>query len=195
MNDFDNILSSMQIHGIRLPGPRIFVSVCDAGSVLRNTMAGFLNMQGRLMQWLPEYEEVAAWLSDNKGRGLFLFGDCGRGKSLLCRYALPAILLSHCQKVVSVFNMQEANSNLDEVLSKRIISLDDVGTESVSIQFGRRRLAFAEIMDAAEKDNKLLIISSNLNADEIVKYYDIRVLDRLKATTLRIPFEGHSLRA
>lgn len=195
MNDFENILSTMQIHGIRLPGPRIFVSVTDARSVLRATMSGFLNMQGRLMQWLPEYEEVAAWLGDNKGRGLFLFGDCGRGKSLLCRYVLPAILLSHCHKVVSVFNMQEANSNLDEVLSKRIISLDDVGTESVSIQFGRRRMAFAEIMDAAEKDNKLLIISSNLNADEIIRYYDTRVLDRLKATTLRIPFQGHSLRA
>ncbi len=184
----------MLVHGMKLPAPRIQVNIPQARNVLRNTMAGFLNMEGRLMQWLPEYDEVAAWLENNKGRGLFLFGDCGRGKSLLCRYVLPAILLSHCQKVVSIYNMQEVNTNIDEVLSKRIISIDDVGTESVSVQFGRRRIAFAEIMDAAEKDNKLLIISSNLNADEILKYYDTRILDRLKSTTLRIPFEGQSLR-
>jgi DNA replication protein DnaC len=194
MNDFDNIISAMLVHGMKLPAPRIQINIPQARNVLRNTMAGFLKMEGRLMQWLPEYDEVASWLTDNKGRGLFLFGDCGRGKSLLCRYVLPAILLSHCQKVVSIYNMQEVNNDIDEVLSKRIISIDDVGTESVSIQFGRRRIAFAEIMDAAEKDNKLLIISSNLNADEILKYYDTRILDRLKSTTLRIPFEGQSLR-
>lgn len=195
MTDFDKTLYTMQIHGIKVPGPRIYINIQGARQVLRDALAAFLNLEGRLMQWLPEYDEVAAWLSDNQGRGLFLFGDCGRGKSLLCRYVLPAILLNHCQKVVSVYTMHEANSNIDAVLSKRIVSLDDVGTESVSIQFGQRRIAFAEIVDAAEKDNKLLIMSSNLNAGEISSYYDVRVLDRIKAITRRIPFEGQSLRA
>jgi len=194
MKDFDNILHTMQIHGMKLPGPPVNICVPQARKVLHSTLSGFLKMEGRNMQWLPEYEEVTEWLSDNKGRGLFIYGDCGRGKSLLCRYVLPAILLHHCQKVVSVFDIQQANSDIDNVLSKRIISLDDVGTESVSIQFGRRRIAFAEIMDATEKDNKLLIASSNLNASQILNYYDMRVLDRLKSTTRRIPFRGQSLR-
>lgn len=194
MNDFDNILRTMQAHGMKLPDSKIHIHVPHARTVLRHTLSGFLKHQGRKLQWLPEYEEVAGWLADNRGCGLLLYGDCGRGKTLLCRYALPAILLQHCSKLVSVYDMQQANSDIDNVISKRIISLDDVGTESVSVQFGRRRIAFAEIMDAAEKHNKLLIISTNLNAGQILNYYDKRVLDRLRSTTQRIPFEGQSLR-
>ncbi|MDR1503681.1 MAG: hypothetical protein LBT43_14640 [Prevotella sp.] len=137
---------------------------------------------------------MAAWLAANHGKGLFLYGNCGRGKSLLCRYALPAILLGYCRRVVSVFDTQQMNSDIDLVLSKHIISLDDVGTEDVSNVFGNRRMAFAEVMDAAEKHGKLLIISTNLPVDDIRKRYGDRVLDRIKSTTTRILFEGESLR-
>ena len=31
-------------------------------------------------QWLPEYDEIADWMSDTQGKGLLLMGSCGRGK-------------------------------------------------------------------------------------------------------------------
>lgn len=184
----------MRLHGMKLPQGRVDIAVPNAREVLGSMMQYFLRTEGRTMQWLPEYEEVAAWLAGNDGRGLFLYGSCGRGKTLLCRYVLPAILLHYCRKVVSVYDMHEVNRDIDAVLTKHVVSLDDVGTEALSIHYGQRRMAFAEVLDAAEKESKLLIISSNLNVDEIVKHYDDRVLDRLKSTTVRILFEGESLR-
>lgn len=195
MSGFNNILDDMRTHGMRLPQQKIQIAVPHAATILRKALEYFVAMEGRTLVWLPEYDEVARWLSGNRGRGLFMYGSCGRGKTLLCRYVLPAIILKHCRKVVSVFDMNEVNKNIDAVLTKHIISLDDVGTEALSIQYGQRRMAFAEILDAAEKDNKLLIASSNLNVSEIINHYDDRVLDRLKSTTVRILFQGDSLRA
>lgn len=195
MSGFNNILDDMRTHGMRLPQQKIQIAVPHAATILRKALEYFVAMEGRTLVWLPEYDEVARWLSGNRGRGLFMYGSCGRGKTLLCRYVLPAIILKHCRKVVSVFDMNEVNKNIDAVLTKHIIGLDDVGTEALSIQYGQRRMAFAEILDAAEKDNKLLIASSNLNVSEIVNHYDDRVLDRLKSTTVRILFQGDSLRA
>lgn len=195
MSGFNNILDDMRTHGMRLPQQKIQIAVPHAATILRKALEYFVAMEGRTLVWLPEYDEVARWLSGNRGRGLFMYGSCGRGKTLLCRYVLPAIILKHCRKVVSIFDMNEVNKNIDAVLTKHIISLDDVGTEALSIQYGQRRMAFAEILDAAEKDNKLLIASSNLNVSEIVNHYDDRVLDRLKSTTVRILFQGDSLRA
>ena len=43
------------------------------------------------IEWLPEYEEVAAWMCDNKGKGLLLSGDCGRGKSNIVMFAIASL--------------------------------------------------------------------------------------------------------
>ena len=137
---------------------------------------------------------MAEWLTDNQGKGLFLYGNCGRGKSLLCRQVIPAILLHACRKVVKIYDMQEMNHKLDEVLTKGIISLDDIGSEEMMIKYGERRLAFAEIMDAAEKSGKIVIVSTNLTSDQIRSQYGDRVLDRIKAITTRVLFKGDSLR-
>lgn len=194
MYGFEKTAEEMKRHGMYLPGTKVNIHVPDAQRVLKDAFAYFLSAEKRKAVWLPEYDEVADWLTDNKGRGLFLYGDCGRGKSLLCRYILPAILLKYCQKVVSVFDIQEMNRNIDYVLSKHIVGLDDIGTEQQSIKYGERRTAFAEIMDMAEKRNNLVIVSSNLFASGIQSVYGDRVLDRIKSTTRRIFFEGESLR-
>ncbi len=194
MKNFDAITDNMRSHRMLLPEQKIMIGVPDAEEVLRTGLGYFLSQEGRELKWLPEYVHIADWLSDNKGRGLFLFGNCGRGKSLLCRYVLPAILLGYCQRVVSVFDTNEMNNRIDYVLSRHIISLDDIGTEEVSNVYGNRRQAFAEIIDAAEKYNKLLIVSTNLTVGEIRKRYGDRVLDRIKSTTQRVLFEGESLR-
>lgn len=141
---FDAIVEEMKAHGMKLPSDKVYISVPNARTVLQNAMRYFLSLERRQAAWLPEYEKVAAWLSSNCGRGLFLFGNCGRGKSILCRYALPAILLKYCRKVVTVFDIQDMNRDIDLALSKHILSLDDIGTEELSVKYGERRLAFAK---------------------------------------------------
>lgn len=191
---FEQIAAEMKAAGLPLPVRRVNIAVPAARNVLFNTLSYFLSAEGRKPLWLPEYEQVAGWLAGNGGRGLFLFGNCGRGKSVLCRYVLPAILLTHMRKVVAVYDVQEMNRDIDGVLSKHIVSLDDVGTEEISVKYGEKRLAFAEVMDAAEKYGKLVIVSTNLTLEELRQRYGDRVVDRIRATMLRVAFNGNSLR-
>lgn len=192
--NFSSVIEEMKSHGMKLPSGKVCIAVPNAKEVLSNAMRCFISLEGKQAVWLPEYDKVAEWLADNKGRGLFLFGNCGRGKSILCRYALPAILLKYCRKVVSVFDIQDMNRNIDFVLSKHIISLDDIGTEELSVKYGERRMAFPEVMDVAEKQSKLVIVSTNLGANELKERYGDRVLDRIRSVTKRVLFDGKSLR-
>lgn len=191
---FDAIYDEMKAHGMKLPSDKVYFNIPNSREVLYSAIRYFVSLEKKEAVWLPEYERVAGWLSGNDGRGLFMYGNCGRGKSILCRYALPAILLKYAGKVVSVFDIQDMNKDVDLVLSKHIISLDDIGTEEISIKYGERRMAFAEIMDAAEKHGKLVIVSTNLSVDDLRERYGDRVLDRIKATTTRVLFKGESLR-
>ena len=191
---FDAIFQEMKVHGMKLPSDKVYLDVPDSRRLLFSAIRYFVSLENKEAVWLPEYERVASWLNDNGGRGLFLYGTCGRGKSILCRYVLPAILLKYAGRVVSVFDIQDMNKDIDLVLSKHVISLDDIGTEEVSIKYGERRMAFAEVMDAAEKHGKLVIVSTNLNERDLRERYGDRVLDSIKATTTRVKFVGESLR-
>lgn len=194
MRTFEQIAREMNGMGMRMPARKVEVCVPDARKVLQEGLSYFLGLEGRRAEWLPEYEQVADWLAGNGGRGLFLFGNCGRGKSVLCRYVLPAILLDYMRKVVAVYDMQELNRDVDGVLRKHIVSLDDVGTEELSVKYGEKRLAFAEVMDAAEKYGKLVIVSTNLTPEDLRFCYGDRVIDRIRSTMQRVAFNGKSLR-
>ena len=194
MKDLSTIISDMKLHGMRVPDEKISISIDNAKEILTNALRYFISLENRESVWLPEYEEVADWLNDNQGRGLFLYGNCGRGKTVLARYVIPAILLKCDRKVVNCFDAQEMNTSLDEVLKKKILCIDDIGTEEVSVNYGNKRLAFLEVVDAAEKNGKLLIITSNLNQEQLVQKYGDRTMDRIISTTKRVLFKGKSLR-
>lgn len=140
------------------------------------------------------YRPIVDWMSDNKGRGLLMTGRCGTGKSLIGKHILPLIMQDACRKVVSIFNAQELNTKIDEILKLHIICIDDIGTEEVSKSYGNVRCTFSELCDAAEQKGKLLIVTTNLTAKELEEKYGERTLDRLKAITKFVPFSGNSLR-
>lgn len=191
---FNELIELMLKHRMNFPENRVFIEIKDAKNVLKETLKAFLEHEGKKSYWLKEYDEVANWLSDNEGKGLFMFGNCGRGKTLLGRYVIPAILLMHEQKIVNCYNAQEMNTKIDEVLKKKIISIDDIGTEEILVQYGNKRLAFLEVIDAVEKEGKLIILTSNLNHEQIIEKYGERTMDRIIATTKRVVFTGKSLR-
>ena len=195
MNEFKEIYEEMKQHGMPVPQERVQISITGAKTILENCFKYFLSFEeNTVFQWQNEYEEVAMWLENNQGRGLFMCGDCGRGKSMLLRYVIPAIMLKYTKKVVSVYDVQQMNKRPDEVLSKHIIALDDIGTEEMSVQYGNKRNVFAEIVDSAEKYSKLLIIASNMDGSTLESVYGTRVVERIIATTERIEFKGKSLR-
>ena len=140
------------------------------------------------------YRPIVDWMTDNKERGLFMAGSCGLGKTLIGKYILPYLIRDSCRKVVNIFNAQELNSKPDEILGYHIIYIDDVGTENISNIYGNKRIPFIELCDAMEQQGKLLICSTNLNVEELKQKYGERTIDRLRATTKFVTFEGESLR-
>lgn len=192
--NFDDIVPQMKNHGMKSPPNKIEISIPDSRGVLWNALKYFIGLEKKEAEWLPEYEEVAVWLSGNNGRGLFMFGNCGRGKSMLGRFIIPAILLKYQRKVVSVFDVNEMNKDIDIVLRKPLVSLDDIGTEDLSVKFGEKRLAFAEVIDNAEKTGSLLIVSTNLTGEGVKARYGDRIVDRIHSTMTQVMFNGKSLR-
>lgn len=166
----------------------------------------FMAREKRQPQWIPAYEKVAAWLSDNEGRGLICVGQCGLGKTLICQKVLPVLFSRHFGLEVLSVTANEMNARIDELLKycqpNHIIIIDDLGTEPASV-FGRK--PFCELVDTAERTGTLLVITTNLrttrDTDTVRNYpsietrYGIPTLDRLRATTRVAVFTGESMRA
>lgn len=191
MVDFKSALSVLTDVGFNPIPNAVFISVPDARAAL---WKGIQFFAGNAASWQDEYNDVANWLTNNKGRGLLCLGNCGRGKTLLCGKIIPVLLNHYCRKIVSCYDAQQLNAELDAVKRKHIIYIDDIGTEFLSVKYGEKRLAFAELVDEAEKKGKLLIISTNLSLSELQQKYGERTVDRLRAITTPVVFKGDSLR-
>jgi DNA replication protein DnaC len=194
MENFEGILEEMRNHNMKVPEMGISFQIPNAKKVFENAMTYYLGLKNKKFVWLPDYETVTDWLADNKGKGLFLYGTVGTGKTFITRYVIPGILLKYKRLVVSTFDMKEVNADPDYVLSKKIIALDDIGTEEVSINFGEKRMVIPEILDEAEKYGKLLLITSNFNEEGLISKYGNRIFDRLIEVTTPIEFKGESFR-
>ena len=189
--NFKKLVNNFVATGYNPCPDKVYIAIKDSRTHLWGGLRHFL---GEDAKWLSEYEDVAKWLENNAGKGLLCYGNCGRGKSLICSRIIPLLLYHYHQKVVSCYDAQQMNADIDQVKAKHIIYIDDIGVENVSIKYGEKRFAFPEIVDESEKRGKLLIITTNLSLDELAEKYGERTVDRLIAITQRILFKGKSLR-
>jgi len=178
-------------------------------------MRGLAYTIGPTAQWLPEYDAVADWLSDNQGKGLMCIGDCGRGKTVITRDILPLVFKNYIQihdaqtgywfhPVYSYFLAKELKSRWDEIVRGKIICIDDVGTEPIAKVYGETHNYFSELVDLCNDRDKLLICSTNLTHAQLfggeedgIVYparCDQRTFSRLVGNTVRVYFEGEDLR-
>lgn len=170
---------------------RIRFQLRDADVVLRR---GLVWAMGEDARWLPEYAEVADWLSNNQGKGLLCMGDCGRGKTQITRDILPRIFNCYLRLAYNYCTAKQLKDEFDKMSRYKIICIDDIGTEAKVKSYGNTRDYIEDLVDQCEQDHKLLICSTNLTADELLQRYDLRVFDRLKALCRRVVFEGDSMR-
>jgi len=96
--------------------------------------------------------------------------------------------------IVNTITATDLNYKFDEFKQYKIISIDDLGTESVGNDYGTKRFYTQEMIDEAERKQKLLILSTNLNEQELKDKYDDRTIDRLRSLTKVVIFNGESLR-
>lgn len=193
--DYSEIFRQMKVEGSPVPAQRPRIIIPNARKELENAMNAILSSMGERLVWLPEYDKVADWLAGNKGKGLFLYGNCGRGKSLLARYAIPAIIRAFSRRIVTIVDCGTQQYEIDEILRRKLIVLDDVGVEVDRIDYGTRRNIVVEAINKSQDDpSTMLIMSSNLSGDAIRDRYGDRIYDRVKYLCHRIAFNGKSLR-
>ena len=163
MNNFKNIESIMRDIGMQVPDDKIYFKVENAKEKMMFLFEKFVPGY----QWVEEYDKVAEWLTDNKGKGLFLYGNCGRGKTMLAKYIIPALLLVECGKIVNYYDILDLKTKFDEVVRYKILAVDDIGTEEVLVSFGNKTDIFSEIMDMVEKKSKLVIVTTNYQKNQL----------------------------
>lgn len=202
-------------------GGRFHFRLSEIADPRQRLWGGIRYYMGEQAQWLTPYEQVVKWLSDNDGRGLICVGTCGLGKTVICEKVLPVLFRYHFKKEVLSVTATDMNNRIDELLAYcqpgSVIIIDDLGTEPAeTVFFGNRRRPFCELVDRAERNGTLLVITTNLRTTarrlkkdcpsgragdldplsppSIESRYGVPTLDRLRATTHVAVFTGESLR-
>lgn len=208
MNNFDDIfrkgVKQMRDHGLNPYPERYHIRMVNARQQLE---AGLRYYLGDKVRWIPAYDDVVAWMTDNQQKGLLCVGTCGLGKTLICQNILPVLLQQNLSLVTRTYSAMDMNEHIKELCKLKLCMVDDIGTEpSVKMEYGNKTVPFFELCDAAEKQGNLLILTSNLRTtyghdketgEEIPsiqwRYGDL-VLSRLRGIVKVVKFEGQDMR-
>ncbi len=162
-----------------------------------------------LYRHLPEYADIIDWMTSTKGKGLLLYGDCGRGKSVILTGIVPVLLAIHGYHVQSVhaddfqkpYDFAHATAgydpkmtNLDYLTRSAFPIVDELGVEPMVNDYGERYEGFNRIINAAERYLRPVFISTNLSREQLLHRYGERTFDRLTRLCRTVEFRGESLR-
>lgn len=142
---------------------------------------------------IPEHDEIIDWMTDTKGKGLILVGDCGRGKSSIITGVIPVIFNMKYNKLIFPTPATDL-VNAKNLLQDYFYCIDDVGTESIKNHYGEKSEVFASVMDDAERHFKPVFLSTNLTGQQIIERYGKRTMDRIVRLCRIVKFKGNSFR-
>lgn len=175
---------------------KIHIHIDNARERLEDGLKYYL--KDKPVTWLPGYEHIVRWLTDNDNRGLLCFGYSGVGKTLICQKILPILI----GRPVVCVKANELHKRLEELKQQRILVIDGLGNEPRK-HYGNTDQSFYELCDNAEHTGNILIITTNLSTntvddphypDSIKNRYGEEVFTRLKAITHTARIEAESLR-
>jgi len=153
---------------------------------------------------------VTSWLSNpGKQRWLVLCGILGNGKTTMVkaiqrffnkiRIQVPyekdylGVVIKSASLIASLNGVSD--SEFQRLVRIPILAIDDVGKEPNLVQtYGNYFAPIEELLSARYENRNLTIISSNLNPDQMKKYYGMRLEDRLKEMVYKVCFDNNSYR-
>lgn len=184
-----------------LPKPILKFGLQDSKQLMTQVGSKYLSKQNKEFEWLPEYDKIAAWLTDNEGKGLLLSGAPGRGKTLIAQCVIPFIFKSIAQKINMPWGMisfHAGDFELEDVRKvnnpKLFYGFDDLGVEQRVDNWNRSLRLFDQIVEQAMDHGLLLLITTNLSKSQLAERYSSATLDRLYSVTRLIACPGESLR-
>ena len=158
---------------------------------------------------LPEYAGVVDWMTSTKGRGLLLYGDCGRGKSIILTGVVPVLLAMKERMTVAIHADEFSKpydlalrmagydarmTNLDYLTRTAYPIIDELGVEPLVNDYGEKYEGFNRVINAVERYLRPLFLSTNLTREQLLRRYGERTFDRLTRLCRPVKFEGESLR-
>lgn len=167
---------------------RMYLNCPEASNFFKECLSAFD------MVMLPEYTKIVDWMTKNDGKGIIMYGSNGRGKTLIAQKILPLYFYQFYGKILTLYEGLEMNEKVNEILTKKLLCIDDFGQEDVRNNYGEKSLPFLEIMDVAEKRGNLVILTTNLDPAWIEKKYGIKTRERIRACCTPVVFRGDSLR-
>ena len=147
-------------------------------------------------EFLPEYNAIIDWMTNTRGMGLLLTGDCGRGKSTILTGVVPVLLYQATGLVVRPVhsNAGKEPKNIDYLCNTYFPIIDEIGIEPLINDFGEKYEGFNRVLNIAEQRLKPVFVSTNLTPEQMLARYDVRTIDRLVRLSKMVKFEGKSYR-
>lgn len=158
---------------------------------------------------LPEYFDIEHWMLNTEGKGLLLMGSCGRGKSVIASGVIP-VLFRLKGKILHPVHAQDMHKPtpqqpylgygqrpetwLDFLQRTNFPIIDELGVEMQMNDYGEKCEGFNLVINAAERYNRPMFITTNLTEEQILARYGERTLDRLGHLCKMVKFTGESLR-
>lgn len=142
-------------------------------------------------EYLEEYDKVVKWMVNTEGKGLLLAGSCGRGKSVILNGVLPLLYRAKFNKVLTPIAARKLHTIKEYPF---FIVVDDIGQEEIINSYGTKIDAVEDFISEAEDRMKLLLISSNLNGNQLRERYGERIFDRINRLCNVVVFTGKSKR-
>ena len=158
---------------------------------------------------LDEYFQIFRWMMNTEGKGLLLMGNCGRGKSVIASGVIPVLfrmrgLILHPVHAQDMHKPtpqqpylgygQRPETWLDFLQRTGFPIIDELGSEMQFNDYGEKCEGFNLVVNAAERYNRPMFITTNLTEEQILSRYGERTLDRLRHLCLTVKFVGDSLR-
>lgn len=137
--------------------------------------------------WQPEYDELVSWMTNTRGKGLFLQGHSGRGKTVFLTKILPILLQ---KKGINLHTIKAINLRRD---CKAYLAVDETGYEPKVWHEGHEIDAFPLWIDWCADFKRPPFFTTNMSLSEFKRRYGEHIYNRADALCKRIKFEGKSL--